>query len=129
MRSHDVILCHVTASSCELQPLECELYSICKFLAFYSHLLVTFGQMTTLPGHFLSPEVTSRHFRHVTAFSCERPPCRKWNVQYTRYFGFLQPLPVTSGQMTLLAGHFRSNEVTWCHFLSRDCLLLRVTAL
>jgi len=31
--------------------------------------------------------------------------------------------------MTLLPGHFRSPEVTWRHFLSRDCLLLRATAL
>jgi len=31
--------------------------------------------------------------------------------------------------MTSLPGHFRSPEVTWRHFLSRDCLLLRATAL
>jgi len=30
--------------------------------AFYSHLQVTFGQMTSLSGHFQSPEVTWRHF-------------------------------------------------------------------
>jgi len=63
---------------------------------------------------------------HVIAYSCELHACRKWNVQYTPVFGLLQPLP----------GDFRSNHVTsgslsvtWRHFLSRDCLLLRVTAL
>jgi len=36
---------------------------------------------------------------------------------------------VTSGQMMSLPGHFRSPEVTWRHFLSRDGLFLRATAL
>jgi len=31
--------------------------------------------------------------------------------------------------MTSLPSHFWSPEVMWCHFLSRDCLLLRATAL
>ena len=30
--------------------------------AFYSHFQVTSGQMTSLPGHFWSPEVTCHHF-------------------------------------------------------------------
>jgi len=36
---------------------------------------------------------------------------------------------VTSAQMTSLPGHFWSPEVTWRHFLSCDCLLMRATAL
>jgi len=31
--------------------------------------------------------------------------------------------------MTSTLGHFRSRGVTWGHFLSCDCHLLRVTAL
>jgi len=45
-----------------------------------------------------------------------------------KFSAFYSHFQVTSGQMTLL-GHFRSPEVTWRHFLSRDCLLLRATAL
>jgi len=160
-----------------------EMYSIRQFLA-YSHFQGTSGQMTSLPGHFRSPEVTWRLSCHVSASSCELQPCRKWNVQYTPVLGLLQPLPgdfrsnddtsrslpvtwghvlsfpitwlpppasyslvasqmysrcqfsafythfqVTSGQMTSLLGHFRSPEVTWRQFLSRDCLLLRATVL
>jgi len=32
---------------------------------------------------------------------------------------------VTSGQMTSLLGNFWSPEITWRHFLLRDCILLR----
>jgi len=44
-------------------------------------------------------------------------------------FALYSHFQVTSGQMTSLLDHFPSPEVTWLHFLSRDCLLLRVTAL
>jgi len=57
-RSRDVISCHVTASSCELRLLGNEIYSICEFSALSSYFQVTSGQMTSLPGQFLSPEVT-----------------------------------------------------------------------
>jgi len=39
-----------------------ETYSIRKFLTFYSPFQVTFSQMTSLPGHFRSPEITWHHF-------------------------------------------------------------------
>jgi len=39
-----------------------EMYSIRQFSAFYSHFQMTSGQMTSLPGHFQSPEDTWRHF-------------------------------------------------------------------
>jgi len=42
---------------------------------------------------------------------------------------FYSHFKVTSGQMTPLPGYLRSLEVTWHHFLSRDCLVLRPTAL
>jgi len=78
------------------------MYSICKFLAIYNHFQVTSGQMTSLlvnSGHLRSRDVISCH---VTASYCELQRCRKWNVQYTRVFGLLQPIP----------GDFRSNHVT-----------------
>jgi len=131
-----IISCHVTASSCKLQP--CRKWNVqyMLFFALYSHFQVTSGQMTSLAGHFHSPEVTWRDFLscdiiscHVTAFSHELQPCRKWNVQYMPVFGTLQPLQVTSGQNDVTSGSPPSPEVTWRHFLSRDCLLLRAAAL
>jgi len=102
LRPCDVISCHVTASSCELQ-------SCRKWNAQYTRV---FGLLRALPGD----SVKSHHFRvtsgnlrsrdviscHVTASSCELEPCKKWNAQYMRDFGLLQPLP----------GDFRSNPVT-----------------
>jgi len=71
--------------------------------------------MTTLPGHFRSPEVTWHLFLSRHCPSCELQPCRKSNAQYTPVFGLLQPLP----------GDFRSNDVasgslpvTWCYVSS-----------
>jgi len=85
--------------------------------------------MTSLTGDYRSPESRDVISSHVTAYSCERQRCKKWNVQCTRVFELLPPLP----------GYFRSNDVTsvslpvtsnhWRHFLSRDCFLLRATAL
>jgi len=46
-----------------------------------------------------------------------------------QFSAFYRHFQVTSGQMTSLPDHFRSPEVTWRHFLSRDCLLVRATAL
>jgi len=97
-----------------------EMYSIRQFSAFYSHFQETSGQLTYLPGHFRSPEVTCRHFCHMTASSCELQPCVKWNVQYTRVYGLLQPLPgnfrsndVSSGSLPVTWGHVTSFPVTW----------------
>jgi len=63
------------------------MYTIREFSAFYSHFQVTFGQMTSLPGHFRSNDVTSGSlpvtlgrviiYCHVTASYCELQPCRK----------------------------------------------------
>ena len=46
-----------------------------------------------------------------------------------KFSAFNNHFQVTSGQMTPLTGHFRLPEVTSRPFLSRDCLLLRATAL
>ena len=60
--SRDVISCHGTASFCELQ--HCRKWNVqyMPVLGPHSHFQVTCGQMTPLPGHFRSPEVTWRHF-------------------------------------------------------------------
>jgi len=57
------------------------MHSIREFSTLYSHFQVTFAQMTSLPGHFRSPEVTFAHLRsrdvisrHVTASSGELKP-------------------------------------------------------
>jgi len=163
-----------------------EMYSVHEYASFWPYtatsrwLPVKWRPFRVTFGHLRSRDIISCH---VNAYSCGRPPCRKWNVQYMRAFGLLQQLPgifrwndvtfgsipvtwgqvtssatwlytpasyslvgcemyslceflalynhfqVTSNQMTSLLGHLWSPEVTWRHFLSRDCLLLRATAL
>jgi len=183
LRSRDVISCHVTVSSCELQPCmksstQCmtvfgllqplpgdfrsndvtfghfrppefmwhhfllrdwfllratafvwsQTHSVRQFCAFYSHFQVTSGEMTSLPvtsGHLSSCDVISSH---ETA-SCELQPCIKSNTQCTLVFGLLQPLPGDFRSIDVTSDHFRSTEVARHHFLSRDCVLLRETAL
>jgi len=100
-----------------------EMCRICKFSACYSHFPVTSGKMTSLLGHFQSPEVTWCHLLPLTASYCELQPCRKWNVQHTPVFGLLQPLSGDFGWNEWLPGNFRSDEATWHHCLSRDCIL------
>jgi len=110
LRSRDVISCHVTASSCKLQP--CRKWN--------AQCTPVFGLLQPLPGDFRSNDVTSGHLRsrdviscHLTA-SCELQPCRKRNIQYSPVFGLLHPLP----------GDFRSGDVTFgslpvtCHVTS-----------
>ena len=145
--------------------------------------LLTSGQMTSLPGHLWSPEVTWRHFLsrdwllqttafqevkctayasfqpstatsrwlqvkwhhfrvtsghlrspdfvccHVSACSCELQACRKWNVQYMPVFSPLQPLPGDLRSNDGTSGSLFDNWGDVTCFLSRDCLLLRATAL
>jgi len=85
----------------------------------WRHLWVT-------SGHLKSRDIISCH---MTASSCRLQPCRKRNVQYSEFLAFYSHFQVTSNQITPLPVHFRSPEVTWHHFLSRNCLLLRATAL
>jgi len=97
-----------------------KMYRIQDFLELYLHFQVTSGQMTSLPGHFRSPEVRDFISCHVTASSCELQPYRKWNVQYKQVFGLLEALPgnfrsndVTSGSLPVTCGHVMSFPVTW----------------
>ena len=80
-----------------------EMYRIASFrlsTASSRWLPVKWRYQRVTSGNLRSPDVDPRH---VTASSCELQPCRKWNVLYTRVFGFLQPL----------RGDFRSNDVTF----------------
>jgi len=119
----------VTASSCELQPCR-------KRNAQYTPV---FGLLQPLPGDFPSNHVTFGSFpvtwSHVMSFSVTwLPPPASYSfvgseMYSIRQFSAYSHFQVTSGQMTSLPGHFWSPEVTWCHFLSRDCFLLQATAL
>jgi len=62
LRSRDVISCHVTASTCELQP--CRKWNVQYMRVFgpHSHFLVTTGQMTSLKGYLRWNKITWRQF-------------------------------------------------------------------
>jgi len=105
-----------------------EMYSIFEFLAFCSHFQVTSGKITSFLVTFGILKSRDALSCHMTASYCKLQPCTKWNVQNMRVYALLQPLPGTSSQMSL-PSHFWSPEIIWYHFLSRDCLLLRATAL
>jgi len=97
----------------------CKVYSICQFLALYSHLqvVVKWHHFWVTSGHIRSRHVISCH---VTASSCELQPCGKWNPPYLPVFGILQLLPghfrsndITSGSLPVTGGHVISFPVTW----------------
>jgi len=100
LRSRDMISRHVTASFCELQP--CRKSNV-------PHVSFRLSTATSrwLPLKWRNFRVTFGHLRschviscHVTAFSCELQPCRRWNVRYMPIFGVPQPLPGNFRQMT-----------------------------
>jgi len=114
LRSHDVISCHATASSCELQPCR-------KWNVQYTQV---FCLLQPLPGDFRSNDVTSGSlvitWGHVTASPLELQPCRKWNVQYTPVLGLPRKLPgdfrwndVTFNSLLDTWGHVTSFPITW----------------
>jgi len=80
LRSRDVICCHVTSSSCELQPCRKRNVPYTPVFGLLSHFQVTSGQLKSLPGNFRSSEITDVTSCHLTASSCELQPCTKWNV-------------------------------------------------
>jgi len=98
-----------------------------------------FGPLQPLPGDFRSNNDTSGWlpvtWGHVTFPVPSLPPHASYSLvgsetHSTREFlAFYSHFQVTSGEMTSLLGHFRSPEVTWHHFLSRDCLPIKATAL
>jgi len=97
--SCEVISCHMTATSGELQS--CRSSNVPKtcIKSLLQPLPVTPSQMTSIPGHFRSREVISCN---VTANSCVVQPCRGSNVPKTWLIGLPQPLP----------GYFKSNHAT-----------------
>jgi len=103
---------------------ESEMYNIRQFSAFHRCCQVTSGQITSLPSHFRSPEVTSHHF---LSRDCLIPAsyCLVGSEIYSirEFSAFYSHFQVTSNQMTSLAGHFRPPEITSRHFLSRDCFI------
>jgi len=95
-------------------PVRVETYPKREFSAFYSHFLVTSGEMMSLQGHFRSCDLISGD---VTASTCELQLCRISNVPKTWVLGLLQPPP----------GDFRWNDVTYGHVKSCDIISLHVT--
>jgi len=128
LRSHDVISYRVTVSFCELQP--CRKWNV--------ECTRVFGLLQPFPGDLQSNDVTSESLSvtigHVPSFPVTWQPPVSYGLvgseiyRVREFWAFYSHFLVTFGQMTSLQGHFRSPEVTWRHFLSCDCLLLRATA-
>jgi len=128
--TRDVISFHVTASSCEVEL--CRKWNV--------QYTPVFGLLQPLPGDFRSNDVTSGSllvtWGYVTSFPVMwLPPPANYSLvgsemhSIRQFSAFYSHFQVTSGQMTSLPDRVRSPEVTWHHFLSRDCLLLQATAL
>jgi len=103
---------------------ESQTHSIRQFSAFYSHFQVTSGQMTLLPNHFLSPQVTWRHFLSRHGLLLQATACRNSNTQYTPVFGLLQPLPDrfwSNENFRVTSGHLRSRDVISGHVTASSC--------
>jgi len=113
VRSCDIISCHVTATSCELQPCKSSNVRKTGLYAFYSHFQVTSSQMTSL---LLT-------WGHVTSFfvTWKPPPASFSPVGAQTYpklelYAFYSHFLVTSGKMTPLLvawGHVTSFPITW----------------
>ena len=99
--SHDVISCHVTSTSGELQPCRSSIVPKMRVLGLLQHFQVTSGQKMSLPGHFWSRGIISCH---LTAISCKIQPCRGSNIPKSQccrnsnepkaqVFGLLLPSP------------------------------------
>jgi len=117
LRSRDVTSCYVTSTSCELQP--CRNLNVPK-----SWLL---GLLQPFPGDFWSNYVTSGHATFSVTWL---PPasCSPVGAQMYPKLTY-RPFTATSRWLSVKRPHFRSREVTWRHSPSRDCHLLRNTAL
>jgi len=99
-----------------------EMYSIRQFSAFHSRLQATSGQMTSLPGHFRSPEVTWRHF--LPRYCLLLRATALWEVKCTVYASF-RPSTAASRWLPVKWRHFRvtSGKLRW-----RDVISCQVTA-
>jgi len=78
-----------------------------------------FGPLQPLPGNFRFNDVTSGHLGsrdviscHVTASYCSYSLVESEMHGIHEFLAFYSHFQVTSGQMTSLAGHLRSPEVT-----------------
>jgi len=85
VRSRDVISCHVTNASCELQPCKCSNVPKTELTG-----------LQPLPGNFRWNDVTSGHVMsrdviscHVMATSCEWQPCRSSKISKSRLIRLL----------------------------------------
>ena len=115
MRSCDIISCHVTAASCELQPCRSSYASKTPAISLLQPLPVDFRPNNATSG--LLP-VTWRHVRsfcHMIATSCELQLCRSSNVHKTRVFGLVQPF---AGDIRWNDVPFGTLPVTWTHITS-----------
>jgi len=123
MSSRDVISCHVTASSCKLQPRRKWNVQYMRALAFYSPSRwrpVKWHHFRVTSGYLMSRDVISCQ---VTAFFIELQPCRKWNVQHTRVFDLLHPLQgdFIWCHLWITSGDVRSRDVVSCHVTASSC--------
>jgi len=119
--SRDCLLLQATA----LYVVQCTVYDSLQPAATSRWLLVKWRHFRSLPLKWVRDVISC----HVTASSCKLQPCMKSNAQCTPVFGFLQPLPGDFRSNDVTSGHFQSPQFMSRHFLSRDCLLLRATAL
>jgi len=102
------------------------MHSICQFTVCYSHFQVSFGQMTCLPGHFRSPEVTWRHFLSHDCLLLWASLVGNQTHTIRRFAAFYSHFQVTSAEMTSLpvtSGHLRSRDVISCHVTASSCEL------
>jgi len=101
-----------------LSYLKLELY------AFSSHFQVSYGEMTSLPGHFRSREVTLRHFLssdghlRVTAMQ-ELKRTQNWT--YTPSTATPRWLSVKWRHFRVSSGHVRSRDVISCNVTATSC--------
>jgi len=118
LRPRDVIFCHVTASSCELQP--CRKWNAqytrvfvrvqppaAEFRSYdvtFESLPVTWGHVTSFPVMLQPPPVS---YSLVDSETHERPHFSAHYIQ----------LRLTSGEMTSLLAHW----VTWGHVMPFSC--------
>jgi len=119
--------CHVTASPCELQP--CRKWNV--------RYTLIFGLLQPLPCDFRENDLSSGPLPgtrgQVMSFSVMRLPLPAsyslvGSEMYSihQFSTFHSHCRVTSGEMTSLPSQLRSSEVTWRHFLFRECLLLEL---
>jgi len=119
LRWPDVIGCQVTASYSELRPCRKTNVQDMRVSAFYIYLPMTSGQMTSLPGHFRSPEVHN-------VISCPwRPPTAVGSemysiLEFSALYSHIQLLAVKWRHLRDTFGHLRSRDVISCHVTASD---------